>query len=322
MENTKFNILVSEHFPEEHIIDEILGNIANIKFTNKIYEEIPKDEIKDVDAIILGGSKITRTSIEYAKRLKIIGRVGVGVDNVDIEACAKRGIIVFNTPGLNAESVADLTIALILAVARKLFHLVKITKEGSWDEKLSYVGIELYGKTIGIVGLGNIGQAVARRAKGFNMRILYYDRKRKVEAEKKLGAIFVDFRTLLRESDIVTLHVPLTKETRHMIGERELKLMKPTAILINTARGEVVDYKALYKALKEGWIMGAGIDVYEKEPAYNHPLFNLDNVVVTPHVGDLTYEAYRRMLKEVCYNIKNYLLYKKMPKTLVIKSTK
>ena len=181
-----------------------------------------------------------------------------------------------------------------------------------------FLGHDIYGKTIGIIGFGRIGQAMARRAKGFGMKILYYSRTRKEKAEKELDAKFVDLETLLKESDFVSLHVPLTKETYHLIGERELRLMKSTAILVNTARGKVIDTKALIKALKEGWIAGAGLDVFEEEPYYNEELFSLDNVVLAPHIGSATYGAREGMAELVA---KNLIAFAKgeIPPTLVNK---
>ncbi|MEM2943697.1 MAG: D-glycerate dehydrogenase [Methanomassiliicoccales archaeon] len=241
---------------------------------------------------------IDREVMEAAgPQLKVISNYAVGYNNIDVEEATRRGILVTNTPGVLTEATADLTWALIMACARRIPESDKFVREGrfvGWDPML-LLGQEVYGRTIGIIGLGDIGTAVARRAKGFNMKILYHNRKRNVEGEKEVGAEYRSLEDLLRESDFVTLHVPLTKETYHLIGERELNLMKKSAILVNVARGEVVDEKALIAALNERKIAYAGLDVFENEPHVNPELFKLENVVLTPHTGSATYESRNRM---------------------------
>jgi glyoxylate reductase len=258
--------------------------------------------------------------MDSAPRLRIISQYAVGYDNIDVKAATERGIYVTNTPGVLTETVADFTMALMMAIARRVVEADKYIRQGKWKvgwHPLYFLGTDLYGATLGIVGLGRIGSAVARRAKGFDMKILYYDVVRRENLEKELGAKFVDLDTLLKESDFVTLHVPLTPKTKDLIGERELKLMKPTAYLINTSRGKVVDEKALIKALKEGWIAGAALDVFYQEPTPpDNPLLELDNVVVAPHIASASLETRSRMAEIVAENLIAFKEGKKPP-TLV-----
>lgn len=263
-------------------------------------EEPPEEElvraIRGVHGLIVRSRPlVTRRVIEAADSLLVIGRAGVGVDNIDIEAARARGIEVLTSPEATTQSVAELTVGLMLAVARKIAFCDRKIRAGEWPKKYA-VGIELYGKTLGVIGAGRIGSAVARIAKlGFNMDIIYYDVVRNTRLEEEIGAKYVPLEELLREADVVTIHVPLTEETRYMINEERLKLMKKTAILINTSRGAVVDTKALVKALREDWIAGAGLDVFEEEPLpANHPLLELENVVLTAHIGASTEEAQER----------------------------
>jgi glyoxylate reductase len=225
--------------------------------------------------------------------LKIISNYAVGYNNIDVAFATEKGVMVTNTPGALREATADLSWALIMAVARRIPESDRFMREGKflgWSPKLM-LGHEVYGKTMGIIGLGDIGSAVARRAKGFNMRILYHSRTRKTELEEELGAVKVELDDLLRESDFISLHVPLTAQTRHLIGKREINLMKDTAIVVNLARGEVIDEKALVEALRERRIAGAGLDVFENEPKLSPGLAELDNVVLTPHTGSATFQS-------------------------------
>ncbi len=267
-----------------------------------IIKEYPSEDelvklIKDVDAIIVRSKpRVTRRVIEAAEKLRVIGRAGVGIDNIDLEAAKEKGINVLNTPGAPSRSVAELAIGLMLAVARKIAFADRKMREGVWAKK-QCMGFELRGKVLGVIGMGRIGREVARIAYyGFGMKIIYYDARGKMEdVERELGAKYRELNDVLREADIVTLHVPLLPSTRHLINEERLKLMKPSTILINTARGGVVDTEALIKALSNGWIAGAGLDVYEEEPLpKDHPLTKFDNVVLTPHIGSTTIEAQER----------------------------
>jgi len=274
-----------------------------------LYEEYPDEErlielVGDVEAIIVRSKpKVTRRVIEAAPKLKVIGRAGVGLDNIDLDAAKERGIKVVNSPSASSRSVAELAIALIFNVARKVAFADRKMREGVWAKKQA-MGIELEGKTIGVIGFGRIGYQVAKIANALGMRVLLYDPYPNEERAKEVGGTFASLEDLLKESDVVTLHVPLIDATYHIINEERLKLMKPTAILINAARGAVVDTEALVKALQEGWIAGAGLDVYEEEPLpKDHPLTKLDNVVLTPHIGASTVEAQMRAGVQVAEQI-------------------
>jgi glyoxylate reductase len=254
---------------------------------------ITKDELmtylKEADAVIsMLSDPIDKEVIEAGKNLKVIANYAVGYNNIDIEAATKSGIAVVNTPDVLTEASADLAWALLLAVSRRVVEGDTMTRAGKfrgWAPEL-LLGVPVYGQTLGIIGAGRIGQAVARRAKGFGMRVLYHNRKRLPEAiENDLGMSYAALDDLLAESDFVSLHCPLTPETKHLIGPRELGLMKQTAVLINTARGPVVDEEALLQALRKKTIFGAGLDVYEKEPLLTPGLADLPNVVLTPHIG-------------------------------------
>ncbi|MFT4842498.1 MAG: glyoxylate reductase [Planctomycetota bacterium] len=231
---------------------------------------------------------MTRAVIESAPKLRVISQIAVGIDNIDVQAATERKIAVTNTPGVLTEATADLTFALLLAAARRLTTAERFLRAGKWqrwDVDL-LCGGDVHGQTIGIVGLGRIGQAVARRAKGFSMRVLYASRNpAPKEVEQELGAMRVPLDALLRESDFVSLHVPLTDETRHMISIEQLCQMRRTAILINTARGPIIDELAMTAALEEGLIGGAALDVYEDEPNVPEDLLALPNVILLPHIG-------------------------------------
>jgi glyoxylate reductase len=219
--------------------------------------------------------------------LKVIANMAVGYDNVDVEAAKERGIVVTNTPGVLDETTADTAFMLLLASARRLGESERTLRAGDWGwwgPKL-FVGVDVWGKTLGIVGMGRIGQAVARRGRGFGMEILYHNRSRKEEAEKELDARYTDLDELLETADFVSIHTPLTEETTHLIGAEELEKMKPTAVLVNTSRGPVVDEGALADALADGRIFAAGLDVYEEEPRVHPKLLELENAVLAPHIG-------------------------------------
>jgi lactate dehydrogenase-like 2-hydroxyacid dehydrogenase len=231
-------------------------------------------------------------------QLKIVCNVAVGYNNLDVAAGTKHGVMMTNTPGVLDDTTADLTWALILSAARGLAHADRSVRAGKWKRwrMMEYLGQDIYGKTIGICGFGRIGRGVARRAMGFNMKVLYTNRSRAAEAvEQEFRASYVDKQTLLRESDVVTLHLPLSTETRHYIGAKDLALMKKSAILVNVSRGPVVDEKALVRALRSGRIFGAGLDVYEHEPALAPGLAGLLNVALTPHIGSGTIETRLKM---------------------------
>jgi len=248
--------------------------------------------VKDYDALVVRSrTKVTRQLIEKGSRLKVVGRVGAGVDNIDLEAAKKRGVTVLNTPEAPADSVAELTIGLMLAFARRISYADRSMKEGKWAKK-ELEGTLLNGKTLGLIGLGNVGTKVAKVARAFGMKILVTKRTPPSrEILETLEAEYVPLDELLRRSDVVSVHVPLTEQTSNMIGVEEFSLMKKGAILINTSRGNIVNEDALLEALKSGKLGGAGLDVYCSEPPLNLELVRLPNVVCTPHIGAQTGEA-------------------------------
>ncbi|WP_338824109.1 Hydroxypyruvate reductase [Moorella humiferrea] len=275
---------------------------------------IPPQELKDnehfkqvlseADAWVVGTNKVRATDLEQASKLKIIIKHGTGIDSIDLEAAAKRGIIVANAPGTNASAVADLTIGLMIAAARQIVAADKKTRNGFWGP---VIGFDVCGKTLGIIGLGQIGRGVARRARGFQMNILGYDLVHDAEFEKENGIQPAGLEEILSTADFITLHLPLTESTRNLIGARELALMKETAFLINTSRGELVDEEALLKALRNKKIAGAALDVFQIEPPINSNLLELENVIVTPHMGGYTYGAMSLTSEIVAQSIVNVL---------------
>ena len=242
--------------------------------------------------------RIDADVFQAAHRLKVVSQLGVGVDNIDVAEATRRGVLVGNTPGVLAKATADIAFGLLMSAARRISEGDRWLRAGNWKMQyhpMVWLGAEIHGATLGIVGMGQIGVEMAKRARGFDMRVIYYSRTRKLELESELGMEYFEPSDLLSTADFVTLHIPLTQETRHFIGERELRLMKPTAILINAARGAVVDSRALYTALKEGWIIGAALDVTDPEPILpDDPLLTLDNLVITPHIGSASIDSRRR----------------------------
>ncbi len=244
--------------------------------------------LEGVTAIITGLEPITAAVIDAAKELKVIAKHGIGVDNIDLEAARRRGIRVVNAPGTNKDAVADLVFGMMFALTRRILVADASVRKGQWPR---IFGQSVWGKKIGIVGMGAIGKAVALRAKGFHMPVCGCDTFWDEQFAAQYGVQRVSLETLLGEADFVTLHVPLMEETRNLIGETELRRMKPTAYLINAARGGIVDEVALYRALQARTIAGAGLDAFSAEPPEVSPLLTLDNVVVTPHMGGYTEEA-------------------------------
>lgn len=256
--------------------------------------------VEDSDALIVGNDEVGAEVIEAGKNLKIISRYGVGVDNVNLAAATANGIPVTNTPGTNEHSVADLVFALMLAAARKIPTVIEHVRAGGWDRRL---GTEVWGKTLGIIGYGKIGRGVARRAVGFNMKILANDICIDENIENQFGVTFTNRETVIMQADFLTLHIPCTPETTHMIRAKQLNMMKPSAILINTARGELIDEKALTEALRNNVIAGAALDVLEHEPPKDRELLMLENVLVTSHIGGYTTEAIRAMSMLAAENV-------------------
>jgi gluconate 2-dehydrogenase len=269
--------------------------------------------------MIGAGRKLGREQLENAKQLEVVSSISVGYDNYDVGYLTERGIMLTNTPDVLTESTADLGFSLIMSSARRVAELDAYTKAGNWKRSIEapHFGTDVYGKTLGIVGMGNIGAAVARRGRlGFNMPILYSGNSRKTALEQELGAQFRTLDQLLAESDFVCLVVPLSEKTKHLISTRELSLMKKSAILVNIARGPIVDEPALIKALQDGTIRGAGLDVYEKEPLSESPLFALSNAVTLPHIGSATDETRQAMADRAYANLRAALLGEK-PQDLV-----
>ncbi len=281
---------------------------------------LPPEALAQVEALIVPLSlKVGADLLGQAPKLRVVANLGVGVDNIDLRAAAERGVAVANTPEVLTEATADLGWALLLAVARRIVEADRDLRAHGfpgWTFLPPHLGVDVHGKALGVVGFGRIGQAVARRGRGFGMDILYASRSPKPEAERALSARRVPLDELLAETDFVVLCVPLTSETRHLIGERELRLMKREAILVNIARGPVVDEGALVRALREGWIRGAGLDVFEEEPQVHPGLLDLPNVVLTPHIGSAT-EATRRRMADLAADAVLAVLSGRTPPNLV-----
>jgi len=257
--------------------------------------------------IVRSSTKVTTEVIHKANRLKVIGRAGVGLDNIDVETATKRGIIVMNVPGGNTISTAEHTMSLLLALARQIPQADAHVRAGKW-ERTKFIGTELFGKTLGIVGLGKIGSEVAKRAQAFGMRVIAYDPFLAEDRAQQLEVQLVPLKQLLAEADFISVHTPLTPRTRHLIGAKEFALMKRGVRLINCARGGTVDEAALHKALTEGRVAGAALDVYETEPPLNSPLLKLPQVVATPHLGASTEEAQLNVAIEIAKQVADCLL--------------
>lgn len=304
----KHRILVSGH-----LTDDILSLLAQECDVRANGEDRPMERAELLEAVAAVDGMLSMITdavdaelMDAAPRLRVVSNMAVGYNNIDVAAATQRGIVVTNTPGILTEATAELAFALVLAAARRVVDLDRRTRAGEWTcwAPLLFLSREVSGKTLGVVGLGRIGRAVARRARAFGMRVLYHNRSRLDEAEERdLGVEYAGRDDLLRTSDFVSLHVPLSAETRHLIGPRELGLMKPTAYLVNTSRGAVVDEAALVEALRERRIEGAGLDVYENEPLLAPGLAALENVVLMPHVGSATVETRTRMARMAAENL-------------------
>lgn len=274
--------------------------------------------VKGIDALLcMLTDKIDGNLMDAAgSRMKVISQFAVGVDNIDTDAATKRGIPVGNTPGVLTDTTADLAWSLLMAAARRVVESDRFVRAGKWKTwgSIGFLGQDIAGATLGIIGFGRIGRAIARRAQGFDMRILYHSRGRKLEAEQKYHAEYVGLETLLRESDFVSLHTNLSEETHHLINESRLKTMKPGSILINTARGPVVDPAALYRALTSGTIACAALDVTEPEPIPpDDPLLTLDNIIICPHIGSASHKTRSKMSTMAAENLIAGLKRKPLP---------
>ncbi len=292
----KYKVLLYEDMHKDG--KALLKEKAEILFARSLEEGSLIQEAKEIDGIIIrANGKVTRKMMEAAPRLRVVGRHGVGVENVDLEAATEKGIWVVNTPDANDISVAEHFFGLALMLSKMLKKGDMALREGRWEARYQYIGNELHGKTLGILGFGRIGKAVGRIGyKGFDMKVLYYDALRYEEVEKEIEAVKTNLEEVMSRSNFISINLPMLPVTKGLIGEREFGMMRPTAYIINLARGPIWDEKALYKVLKEGRVAGAGADVFEVEPAAKeHPLFQLENFVGTPHSAAHTEEALRRM---------------------------
>lgn len=276
----------------------LLEQKAEVRVAHSLDLEWLIKSVADVDGIVIrANGQVPRELMAAAPRLKVVGRHGVGVEAIDRTAAAELGIAVVNTPYSNDESVAEQCMGMILSLAKRLMEADRALRAGDWDSRYRLIGVEVQGKTMGLVGFGKIGQRLARIARlGFDMPVVYHDIVSYPEAEAELGAHRLSLDEVLAQADFVSLHTPLVPETKGMINEAALRKMKPTAFLINSARGAVVDQAALVRALQEGWIAGAGLDVYDPEPLpKDSPLLRMENVVLSPHMAAHTDEALLRM---------------------------
>ncbi len=312
-------VTVTNIFPQVAL--DKLSSECDLKInrTSLTKEEL-KQKVSGSDAVISYlTDRIDQDIIDRGTKLKVIANYGAGFNNIDVTYASERGIWVTNTPNVLHETTADLTWAMILGTARRIIPADRYTRESKfqgWSAQL-FLGGDVYEKTLGIIGLGEIGRSVARRAIGFNMRTLYYQRNRlPKEEEKKLNVEYATFEKILRESDFLTLHVPLTEETEYMIGNDEITLMKKTAYLIHTARGKVIDDYALVAALREDRLAGAALDVYEDEPELTEGMKELDNLMILPHIGSASFETRDKMALLVADNILD-ALEGKIPRSLV-----
>ena len=308
MERERFRVLVTDNVEQEGI--DILKKDGNIDVDIKpgIKSDELTNTIGEYDAVVTrSGTDIKAGVLERPGKLKIIGRAGVGLDNVDIEAASKKGIIVMNAPTGNTLAATELTMGVMLSAARKIPLANTSLKSGSWDRK-QFMGMELYNKTLGIVGLGRIGTNVAIRAKSFGMRVIAYDPFIKKSKADDLGvSLYEEFDKVLGESDVITFHTPLTNKTRNMVTAAEINKMKDGVIIINCARGGIVNENDLYEAVKSGKVFTAGVDVFETEPPLKSKLLEVDNLFVTPHIGANTWEGQKAVSVILCEQLVNAL---------------
>ncbi len=304
----KYKVLLTHPLPADWLasvsgeVDWVVGPDNCMGISPEVKACLP-----EVDGILsFLCDRISGEHLATAGKLKVISNYAAGTDNIDLAACSRQGIAVGNTPGALTDATADLTLALMLTLLRQLPQAAEAARKGDWKMWYAsrWLGEGLRGAKLGIVGMGKIGSEVARRASGFGMEIIYTGRNPKPEIESELSARYAKLQELLAVCDIVTLHAPLTQETHHLINETTLKLMKPNSILINTARGAEVETSALVRALKEGWIKAAGLDVTDPEPLPpDHPLYAFSNCLILPHIGSATISARRKMAEMACANL-------------------
>ena len=300
----KMKVFITEPLPFVEKAVKILEKHVDVEVSKRFYDVVPPEKLRGCIAVIIGDSVISKDSLEDANELRLVQKAGVGINTIDLTACTKRGIYVCNLPGVNAIDVAEYVIGAMISGLRDFPRMDKAARMAAWNERPGLIGERLTGKKVGIIGLGGIGREVVRLLKPFNVKILAYDPYISEEISQKLEVKKTDLETLLRESDIVTIHAPLTEETRGLLGKRELSLMKPTAILINTARGSIVNEDALYYALKNGWIKFAVIDVWAEEPLKpGNPLFELENVQLSIHTASWTCQAFENLMRLSAENV-------------------
>ncbi|MYL46057.1 D-glycerate dehydrogenase [Virgibacillus halodenitrificans] len=309
----KPTIFITRKVPEKLL--ESYKDVFDIRMWEKEEEPVPREvlekEVKQVDGLLcVLSDQVDQSVLNQSKQLKVVANMAVGFDNINIDYAKEMGVIVTNTPDVLSESTADLGFALMMATARRLNEAAEYIKDGQWKNWAPFLlaGTDVHNKTLGIVGMGRIGEAIARRAKGFGMTVLYHNRKRKREAERELQASYVQMDELLSQSDFVISVVPFTKETNNLFNKEAFEKMKESAVFVNISRGAVVDENALYCALKAGEIKAAGLDVFEQEPiSSNHPLLELENVICLPHIGSATVQTRTAMIELCLKNIANVL---------------
>ncbi|MBI2913505.1 MAG: D-glycerate dehydrogenase [Chloroflexi bacterium] len=303
----KPKVYVAARLPE-HFLAPLLERCQVTAYEGR--GQVPRQELasqaREVEGLLAPSSLAIDTGVlEAAQRLRILSNIGVGYDNVDLEQATRKGVLVTNTPGILSDAVAELTMGLLLQLSRRLPEAEQVVREGRWDASgaVAPFGTDLRGKTLAVIGLGRIGREVARRALAFDMRVIYHDARADVPSPPGVGRA-ADLEDALRQADFLTLHTNLTPGSAHLIGARELALMKPAAYLINTSRGAIVDQAALFEALKTGRIAGAALDVLEQEPpAPDEPLLSLANVIITPHIGTATRETRSAMIELAVRNL-------------------
>lgn len=306
--SNRWKVYVARKLPQP--LEEILASACDVETnTEDVLENraVYLQKVKGADALVTDSRVVVNEEVFEAAgpQLKVVSNYAVGFNNIDVAAATRRGIVVTNTPGVVDNATADIAWALMFSIARRVAESDRMmrTKE-TWGWTPSFMqGCDIVGKTLGIIGAGRVGTTMAKRAQGFEMEILYFDGFHNEYLDKEMGACRVDFETLLKESDFISIHTPLTPETRHMMSTKQFKMMKPTAVLINTSRGQVVDEKALAEALRTRQIWGAGLDVYENEPNVIPELIELDNVVMTPHIGTATPDTRRGMAEIAAQNV-------------------
>ncbi len=317
----KPKVLVTRRVPESGV--QKLREVADVDLWDED-QPIPRDvllqKVRDIEGIFcLLTERINDELLDAAPRLRVVSNMAVGFDNIDVAACTRRGIPVGNTPGVLTETTADLAFALLMAGARRISEGERYVRAGKWTTwgPLLLMGPDIYGATLGIVGIGRIGQAMARRAKGFDMRVLYYDTQAPPAVDEKLGVTGVDFDRLLEESDFISIHTPLLPATRHLFSTAQFEKMKPTAVLVNSARGPIIDQRALYEALRDGKIGYAALDVTDPEPIpMDDPLLTLENCLIVPHIGSASVTTRNRMSSMAADNLLAGLRGEPLPNTV------